>query len=351
MPDVSPDLAEKVLSADLRNVIKKVGDGSPLSGTERAMMERYLATATAAEDLAKIRAASLLRRWATGGKLNKDEQQEIRAFVGSQGPAGAGEAPAEEPARLRSDQYQHPLRVYAQRIWPEKRTDNSTRTLKRWVSLGREAQPPDFPPFDQPERLAAWYERHHAWRAPEALKRIEAAATKEASLPSAPAGGGGVGPLGSIAPGGAAEEAPLPPMELDLDADMTADVGLQQVKTLVQGTFNQMRIALERQNMAQYNSLRREWQQLVGILRQWEKDIVKIQEGRGEVLRTRVINTELVRIFTTVGQSFFNGLLKVLADHAPHLPPDEQRRIAIEARDLIFLHLKGTRFESAWPAP
>lgn len=344
MPDVSPDLAEKVLSADLRNVIKKVGDGSPLSAAERAMMERYLATATAAEDLAKIRAASLLRRWATGGKLSKDEQQEIRAFVGGESPAG--EAPADESTRQRSEKYQHPLRVYAQRIWPDKRTDNATRTLKRWVSLGREAQPPDFPPFDHPERLAAWYERHHDWKAPEALKHLESAAREATPATPAPPKQPGVGPL---SPGAPPEEAPLPPMELDLDAEMTADVGLQQVKSLVQATFTQMQVALKRENMPAYNNLRREWQQLVGILRQWEKDIVKIQEGKGEVLRTRVINTELVRIFTTIGQSFFNGLLKVLADHAPHLPPDEQRRIAIETRDLTFLHLKGSRFESACP--
>jgi hypothetical protein len=335
MPEVSPDLAEKVLSADLRNVIKKVGDGSALSPTEREMMERYLA-----EDLQKVRAAALLRRWATGGKLNKGEQQEIRAFVGSASPATET---TEAPSRLRSDQYQQPLRVYANQIWPEKRTDNSVRTLKRWVALGREADPQDFPPFDQPDQLAAWFERHHTWKAPDDLKRFEAGAeTGKTAVPPV-----------AESPGADPEEAalpPMPPMLLDLDADMTADVGLQQVKTLVQATFNQMQVALKRENMTAYNSLRREWQQLVGILRQWEKDIVKIQEGRGDVLRTRVINTELVRIFTTIGQSFFNSLLKVLDDHAPQLPADERRRIALDQRDLAFLHLKGSRFETAWTA-
>lgn len=344
MPDVSPDLAEKVLSADLRNVIKKVGDGSPLSGAERALMERYLATATSAEELAKVRAASLLHRWATGGKLSKDEQQEIRAFVGSAGPTAAA-PPVEASARVATDQYEHPLRIYASRIWPHKRTDNSTRTLKRWVALGRKADPADFPPFDQMERLASWYERHHSWKAPEELKRFEA--TQEQPSPGRPEGRDD-----AVSPPGDAEtgESPLPPMLLDLDSDLSADLGLQQVKSLVDGTFKQIQIALARQNMTQYNSLRREWQQLVGILRQWEKDIVKIQEGRGDVLRTRVINSELVRIFTTISQSFFNGLLKVLDDHAPQLPADERRRIAIEQRDLIFLHLKGSRFESTWTA-
>ena len=76
--------------------------------------------------------------------------------------------------------------------------------------------------------------------------------------------------------------------------------------------------------------------------------MVKIQEGKGEVLRTRVINSELVRIFTTLGQSFFNALLKVIKDVAPTLPPEEQRALALAQRDAVFLHLRGSRFEKSW---
>jgi hypothetical protein len=99
MPEVSPEMAEKVLSADLRNVIKKVGDGVPLSPGEREMMERYLAASAEMEDLAKARSAALLRRWATGGKLSKLELKEIEAHFASEGTS-----PRPSP-RIVSDRY------------------------------------------------------------------------------------------------------------------------------------------------------------------------------------------------------------------------------------------------------
>ena len=41
--------------------------------------------------------------------------------------------------------------------------------------------------------------------------------------------------------------------------------------------------------------------------------------GRGEVLRTREVNTELVQIFTTLGHSFYNVLLKTIRQFSPPL--------------------------------
>lgn len=331
MPEVSPEMAEKVLSADLRNVIKKVGDGVPLSPAEREMMERYLAASAEMEDLAKARSAALLRRWATGGKLSKDERKEVDAHFASEGKSGR--AP-----RLVSDRYEHPLRIYAAQIWPDQNLESCVRKLKNWIKKGKAAQ--DLPPFDAMHELARWYERHfRANSAPASLRRFEDTA------PDAPTNPSGDGKKEEPSEG---DGPPLPPMTLGTDVEMDSDVGLQQVKTLVDATFRQMRVALEKNNQKEYQSLRREWQSLVGILRQWEKDMVKIQEGKGEVLRTRVINSELVRIFTTLGQSFFNALLKVIKDLAPSMPADEQRALALAQRDAIFLHLKGSRFEKSW---
>lgn len=329
MPEVSPEMAEKVLSADLRNVIKKVGDGVPLSPGEREMMERYLAASAEMEDLAKARSAALLRRWATGGKLSKLELKEIEVHFASEGAS-----PRPSP-RIVSDRYEHPLRIYAGKIWPDKDIETGVRTLKRWIKKGKDAQ--DLPPFDEIRDLARWYERHfRAASAPASLRRFEE------EQPSSPP------PPSAQDKEENADSSPLPPMMLGSDVEMDSDVGLQQVKTLVDATFRQMRVALERNNQREYQSLRKEWQSLVGTLRQWEKDMVKIQEGKGEVLRTRVINSELVRIFTTLGQSFFNSLLKTIKDLAPAMPPDEQRALALAQRDLIFLHLKGSRFEKSW---
>jgi hypothetical protein len=223
------------------------------------------------------------------------------------------------------------LRVYAERIWPDKDVKSSVRKLKRWQAKGREAKDP--PPLDDLSQIATWYERHHRYEsAPAELRRFETKTT----------------PVVEVVTDDVEEDDQLPSMTLDINGDFSADEGLRQIRALVNATYQQMEIALKQRHTTSYRSLRREWQALINTQRQWEKDILKIQEGKGEVLRTRVINTELVRIMTTSGQSFFNALMKVLQDHAQQLAPEEQRRIALEHRDIIFSHLRGTRFESAW---
>jgi hypothetical protein len=221
------------------------------------------------------------------------------------------------------------LRVYAEKIWPDKDVKSSVRKLKRWVAKGREAKDP--PPFDEIEKLASWYERHHRYEsAPTELRRFEAQETKVEEE--------------------AVEEADdrLPSMTLDIEGEHATDASLKQLRALANAIYEQMEIALNNRQFTLYRSLRQEWTPLINTQRQWEKDLLKIQEGKGEVLRTRVVNTELVRIFTTSGQSFFNKMLKLLQTHAPQLPPEEQRRLALEGRDEVFTHLRGTRFETAW---
>lgn len=330
MPEVSPEMAEKVLSADLRNVIKKVGDGVPLSPAEREMMERYLAASAEMEDLAKARSAALLRRWATGGKLSKDERKEVDAHFTSEGKAGR--AP-----RLVSDRYEHPLRIYAEKIWPGKNIDTGVRTLKRWVKTGKAVQ--DLPPFDTLHELARWYERHHrANNAPEYLRRFEDQASADDADAPPPAGEASQGD----------ESAGVSPMFIDLDAEVTADDGLRKIRALANSTYEQLEIELKRGRTAAAKELRKEWQSLMATQRQWEKDIVKIQEGKGEVLRTRVVNSELVMIFTAISQSYYAATIKLIQRLAPEMPANEQHGLAIESRDGAFLHLKETRFEPAW---
>lgn len=232
-----------------------------------------------------------------------------------------------EVPQAKGPRYAQALRFYAEILWPGKDPESGVRTLKRWVKKGKASG--DAPPFDDLPGIATWYERHHRYAvAPEELRRFEVQVGEKVEEEDAPA--------------------EMPVMTLNLDGDHTADEGLRQCRALVQATYEQMEVALKQRQTKAYQSLRREWQSLINTQRQWEKDILKIQEGKGEVLRTRVINSELVRIFTASAQSFFNATLKTLQDHAPHLPGDEQRRIALEKRDEVFTHLRGTRFDSAW---
>lgn len=230
--------------------------------------------------------------------------------------------------------YRKTYAQYALEIWPAKDPESSERTIKRWVQEGRKADPVDLPPLDELPLMAAWYERTHKWRAPEDLVKF----TQRAAVPP---------PMRPGETDESKDEDPLPPMVLGADAQ-ASDLGLQQAQALVKATYDQMHVALAANRMTQYNALVREWKGLVQILRQWEKDIVQIQEGRGDVLRTRVINSELVRLFNAMSQSFFNALLKVIQEFATDLPSADQRKKALELRDQVFGHLKGNRFEKVW---
>ena len=255
-------------------------------------------------------------------------------------PDGA-ELFADLPGASRSSGYRLPYEHYAMHIWPGKDPENASRTIKRWVKVGREANDP--PPLDDLPSLADWYERHHKWKAGRELAALRDGVPVTSPAP-APAPKAAPAPP----PPASAEEESLPAMVFDLDVELSVDTGLRQIRSLVQATYDQMQLAIKGSQMKQYQTLRREWSESIKLLRQWEKDVVKIQEGRGEVLRTRVINTELVQIFTSLGQSFFQAMDNLLAVHAPEMPAAERWKVAIERRDRVFAHLARTRFAAAW---
>lgn len=169
MPGVPPDLASKVLAADLRNLIKRVSDGSTLSPAEREMVDRYLAPDTAPEDLQKARLASLIRKYCLGGKLSKEELQEIADYI-PDFRATVG--------KVTRDTYQHPLAWY-EPFYGVKA--NEGRTIKRWIRRGREKIPEDLPPLDQPERMASWWSVNMKWKVPDRLLKMAAGGTSSAS--------------------------------------------------------------------------------------------------------------------------------------------------------------------------
>ncbi|GAA5139339.1 hypothetical protein GCM10023213_19850 [Prosthecobacter algae] len=341
MSDIPSDLAAKVIGADLRNLVKKVSDGSVLSTPEREMMEQATIQGALPDELQAARLAALMRRYAQGKPLTKDQQRELSLVLPSNRPI---------VKRITTESYRHKLSHYVPVLGLKGK--DPERKLKRWIAAGREKSPPDLPPFDQPQLMPEWWRRNMTWKVPDYIQAFEqqaADATPEAAtaerLPDpqqAPT---------TTVPGKPAEagtEQTGVPMFLDMGAEVSSDVGLQQVRALVQATFNQLQRCLESGHVTQANSYRREWQTLVGTLRQWEKDIVKIQEGKGEVLRTRVINTELVRILTVMRHSFSNALLEMAEILAPQMEPSERRDMSGKLRDKCFSHLKATRFSQVY---
>lgn len=151
---IPADLATKVIGADLRNLVKKVGEGSVLSSSERAMMERAIADGMLTEELIQRRRAALMHAYATGRRLSKEEQAEIADILPDAG---------EVERRVTRERYQHALDHYAGRY------GYAVRNVKKWLQVGRGRTPPDLPPLDEPAEMPAWWGRNMKQRCPKRL--------------------------------------------------------------------------------------------------------------------------------------------------------------------------------------
>jgi hypothetical protein len=349
MSEILPDLAAKVISADLRNLVKKVSEGVSLTQAEREMMERAVIDGTLPDELQQARLAALARAYALGKALTASQQKELSALI----PQGKPIA-----KKLTTESYRFKLAHYVPILGIDKDEDGKKakdpeRKLKRWIAKGREKTPPDLPPFDAPEHMAEWWRRNMEWRVPEYLLRLEnhdqSAHQAKATAPEESQ---------QEVNAAAANSSAVPktdalgePMMFDTESDLTADVGLLQIRQLVSTLHKQMVRAFEGGRLTDGANYMRQWEKAVESLRKWEKDIVKIQEGKGEVLRARVVNTELGRVLNVISQSYFNSLLSILDTYAPEIPGTDRRQLALTYRDKCFRHLKDSQFSSVYQPP
>ncbi|HRJ09355.1 MAG TPA: hypothetical protein PK490_12265 [Prosthecobacter sp.] len=351
MNELTPDLAAKLIGADLRNLVKKVSDGQSLTQAEREMMERAVIDGTLPQELQEARLAALARAYVLGKSLTKSQAAELSSVI----PVGKPIA-----KRLTRQTYRYKLSHYVPILGIDKDAHghpakDPERKIKRWIEKGRQQVPPDLPPLDAPAQMAEWWRRNMEWRVPEYLLRLENSAGEQTgSKPAEPCVEPASVDRPAVTPSASDVEAPVngekieAPMMFDDAAEMTADIGLNQIRSLVSTLYKRMQTAFEAGRISEGQSYMRQWKEAVAMLRQWEKDIVKIQEGKGEVLRTRVINTELGRIFNIISQSFFNSLMGLLDVHAPQIPAQERRQLALQQRDKCFAHLKSGRFSAIY---
>lgn len=338
MSAIPPDLAGKVIGADLRNLVKKVSEGSSLTQAEREMMERAVIDGTLPEELHEARLAALARAYALGKALTPGQQKELSAII----PLGKPIA-----KKLTTESYRYKLAHYVRAIGLTGKDPD--RKLKRWIAKGREKTPPDLPPFDALHLMAEWWRRNMEWRVPEYLLALE-------SIDQAPQAKPPTTPKEEPPEDTTSEESPPPPksesagepMMFDTDTEMTADVGLLQIRQLVSTLHRQMQRSYESGRLTEAANYMRQWKDAVESMRKWEKDIVKIQEGKGEVLRARVINTELGRVLNVISQSYFNSLLTILDTYASEIPGTDRRQLALGYRDKCFRHLKDSQFASVY---
>lgn len=224
---------------------------------------------------------ALLRRFLVGEKLPSAERAPLESLL----PASVLDA----PPRPRAD-YRHELGHYSAAI-----TCN-VRTVKRWIAIGKSANPPALPPLDEPAKMLSWWERLQAaglikhrvpqvvidysrtsaWMDTTAAKRAaqEAAESAEASkLPSPPP------PVekkqGSV-------------KEYDF-ANITAG-GLSESVQHLRVTLAATQLRLKNAMMASpvdeglVSSLTRAVEKGVDLLRKAESDLFDIQKKRGDLV-------------------------------------------------------------------
>ncbi len=177
--DLDPSLAEKVLAADLRNLVKKVGDGGTLSSADRQIFFDIAEGAATPEQVKEARIGALMRKWMDGCRLSHSERDEI-AHLLPDAVAVSTEAPplTQQPGQLSEEEV---MRIY----------EISRAKYYRWQKEGQAvSEGPDPPPFEEPRAMVAWYERMRGrgifkMQCPQILKTLAAKGFPSASPPTA----------------------------------------------------------------------------------------------------------------------------------------------------------------------
>ena len=119
---------------------------------------------------------ALLEKWSQGKRLSKSEFEEIRDLIPTIGEIRQSGNDETAPNAQLVAHYQKAVPDY------EKVYGAGERTLKRWIAIGRAANPPELPPLDSPQEMPAWWSRHMKHRVPNKL--IFASKAAMAGLPA-----------------------------------------------------------------------------------------------------------------------------------------------------------------------
>lgn len=274
-----PDLARKVLGADLRNIVKKAGDGATLTSQERNLIREFLSEKIEPEELLATRRNSLLQMWAAGRKLSPDEFAEIADHLPAEARTPTKSAPdlvlEATPATV-PGKYRHKIAHYATFY------EQSDRTIKRWIGSGRKKDDPT--PLDDPILMPSWFPRHHKHRVPEIL--LKRAAEARAVAPDA-------------VPAETTEsEAPppprtySPPSELPIGSGFEAE--LQRVRDEARKGAGILADAEKSGVHADIEAARRQYDRALKLLREYERDAPKILAGMGSLVDQSVVEALLL---------------------------------------------------------
>ena len=236
-----------------------------------------------------------------------------------------------------------------------RRFGKSPRTIRSWVSHGESLDPPVLPPLHDPDQLVEWFRAHRNHKVPAGI--IEASELDDPSAPRMP-GLGKKNSSDSDSENAPPSSDPQESILLEISDDIDADAGLQQARTLAQLAWEEMQKAYEQGNRTKAREWKKDWREAVTTQRAWEKDINKIMEDRGALLRKAKLVAELISMAASISRNVLNGLVEVVDHILLVLPAEEierlrndrkaRRAVALQFRDQIFAKLRATQFADSF---
>jgi hypothetical protein len=272
---------------------------------------------------------------------------------GEQG--GSGPAPPTKRAR-----YEHPLAHYASAL------NRSVRTLKGLIAIGRDATPPELPPFDDLPRMKDWWTRHMKNRVPDDVAAL--AAVRPPPVPQTPPAEANVGPLfaaAASAPSAPSSSAPPPPAAAPARASVGFSAALQRLRTaeaaagelytklLLQAGDDQCPAEERLRFAAEAEQARRAWVDLGEKLRRNEKDAENILAASGRMWSADDVLAANDLVHLVLRESFVD-LLRRVRPKLANLPPAKQDELWAAEIDGMFAALRDNKFTApslAAPAP
>jgi hypothetical protein len=247
------------------------------------------------ELLKQARRHNLLRIWASGSRrLSAEEKVEIADMIGNSGNTGPAhgfslDPNAPLPAKLRN-YYKCTYVDYAtgSNGAPNYQNSKDGRTVKRWVSCGRNSKPPDLPPLDDPGSMAAWFRRAYPKEpVPPVLLNYESVAPSIPAKPQEAPSAVGAPPV--------VEERRMTAIHFD-DLVIGEGQAVRRARKIEEASGQQVEEAYSKGDLGAANTWLPKWKEAANLLRQLEKEDREARKSAGELIDRAPVLAELAQI-------------------------------------------------------
>lgn len=292
--------------------------------------------------------AASLRRHARGEKLAPADLALIRGIIPDTGTV---------VRRVTSATYKLTLREYAERfiqLGMESQKDNE-RKLKHWIRHGRFGKhdeprdPPDLPPFDTPDQLAAWWRRCMTYKPPDWMIAAEKdGAMKQTGHDPPEPESAPPKPDEKTAEAAAPNEEVTGYGDLEIEGEIANDFTVRILFGAAMDSKRRYEEARLAENWRQARIIRGELVDDVKALQRAQVDALKVLAAKGDYLRANETMQSLNALLAMQDTSFYNALEEAIRVASPQMEPDRRRNLALQFRDKVFEHFHRTDFAAAW---